>query len=77
MPIDPVLIYQAKAWLDMLGYRLFKVFGSFIILLVTQWLPVSVGIVQLSWLAMLLCGVWVFLVMALRREYRVVVKNEV
>jgi AAA family ATP:ADP antiporter len=77
VPIDPVLIYQAKAWLDMLGYRLFKVFGSFIILLVTQWLPVSVGIVQLSWLAMLLCGVWIFLVMALRREYRVVVKNEV
>ncbi|MDA3917287.1 MAG: Npt1/Npt2 family nucleotide transporter [Deltaproteobacteria bacterium] len=77
VPIDPVLIYQAKAWLDMLGYRLFKVFGSFLILLVTQWLPVSVGIVNLSWLTLFLCGVWIFLVMALRREYKDMVKNEI
>ncbi|MFH2060238.1 MAG: Npt1/Npt2 family nucleotide transporter [Pseudomonadota bacterium] len=77
VPIDPVLIYQAKAWLDMLGYRLFKVFGSFIILLVTQWLPVTVGIVNLSWLTIFLCGVWIFIVMALRREYRDMVKNEI
>ena len=76
VPIDPVLIYQAKAWLDMLGYRLFKVFGSFVILLVTQWLPVSLGIVHLSGLTILLCGVWIFLVMALRREYRTMVENE-
>jgi ATP:ADP antiporter, AAA family len=76
VPIDPVLIYQAKAWLDMLGYRLFKVFGSFIILLVTRWLPVSMGIVQLSWLAILFSCIWVFLVMVLRQEYREMVKNE-
>ncbi len=77
VPIDPVLIYQAKAWLDMLGYRLFKVFGSFIILLVTQWLPVSMSIVQLSWFTTVLCGVWIFLVMTLRREYRTMVKNKI
>ncbi len=76
VPIDPVLIYQVKAWLDMLGYRLFKVLGSFLILLVTQWLPISMGIVQLSWIVIGLCTVWVLLVMALRKEYRMLVKNE-
>lgn len=76
VPIDPVLIYQAKAWLDMLGYRLFKVLGSFVILLVTQWLPVPMSIVQLSWLIIGLCTIWVFMVMALRQEYSIMVKNE-
>lgn len=76
IPFDPVLIYQVKAWLDMLGYRLFKVLGSFIILLVTQWLPIPLGIVQLSWLTLGFCLVWMFLVMALGREYRSLVKNE-
>ncbi len=76
VPIDPVMIYQAKAWLDMLGYRLFKVLGSFVILLVTQWLPFSMGIVQLSWLTIGLCTVWVSTVMVLRQEYRILIKRE-
>ncbi len=77
IPIDPVLIYQAKAWLDMLGYRLFKVFGSFIILLLTQWLPVSLGIVRLSWVTILLCGAWIFLVFTLRKEYQDIAAKEI
>lgn len=76
VPVDPVLIYQAKAWLDMLGYRLFKVFGSFIILLVTRWLPVSMGLSQLSWLTGLLCLFWIFQVLALAKEYRAMVSIE-
>lgn len=76
VPIDPVLIYQTKAWLDMLGYRLFKVMGSFVILMVTQWLPVSMSIVQLSWLTIGLCIIWVGMIMVLRQEYGVMVKNE-
>ena len=50
VPIDPLQIYQAKAWIDMFGYRLFKVAGSVLILLLTQWLPISVSSVGLSWL---------------------------
>ncbi len=76
VPIDPVLIYQAKAWLDMLGYRLFKVLGSFVILLVTQWLPVSIGIIHLSWLVMIVCCIWVIAIMLLRKEYATLTKNE-
>ncbi len=76
VPIDPVLIYQAKAWLDMLGYRLFKVLGSFIILLLTQWLPVSIELVYLSWVSIFFCGIWIFCIMALRLEYQSMAANE-
>lgn len=76
VPIDPVLIYQAKAWLDMLGYRLFKVLGSFIILLLTQWLPISIELVHLSWITIFFCGIWIFSIMALKTEYQVMTASE-
>ncbi len=76
IPLSPVQIYQAKAWIDMLGYRLFKVIGSLIILLLTQWLPFQVDIVQLSWATMVVCIIWVFVIMLLTREYRVVLQQQ-
>jgi AAA family ATP:ADP antiporter len=69
VPIDSVLIYQAKAWIDMFGYRLFKIFGSFVILIFTQWLPFSVGVPQLSWFTVGICLLWVLLIAAIRRDY--------
>lgn len=81
IPVEAVHTYQAKAWIDMLGYRLFKVIGSLIILLFTQgmpwlngyaaWIPQpSVG--QLSWLTLLVCVGWGAVVIRLDREYRAV-----
>ncbi|HEY7746498.1 MAG TPA: Npt1/Npt2 family nucleotide transporter [Desulfuromonadales bacterium] len=69
VPIDSVLIYQAKAWIDMFGYRLFKIFGSFVILIFTQWLPFPVGVPQLSWFTFGICLLWLLLIAAIRREY--------
>ncbi|MBW2408306.1 MAG: ATP translocase [Deltaproteobacteria bacterium] len=72
VPIDPVVIYQAKAWIDMFGYRLFKVLGSVVILLFTQWLPVTLAVHQLSWFTIVICAVWIGLIMILRFEYHLV-----
>ncbi len=69
IPLHPVLTYQAKAWIDMLGYRLFKVLGSVVILLLTQWLPVTVSPVSLSWLTMGVCLAWLLLLRRLGAEY--------
>lgn len=69
VPIEPVLIYQAKAWIDMFGYRLFKVLGSVLILLLTQWLPWTVTPVQLGWLVLLVCAAWGGALFALHFEY--------
>lgn len=72
VPIDPVLIYQAKAWIDMFGYRLFKGLGSLLILLLTQWLPLQLGLSQLSWLTLAICGVWIAALIYLQCDYQFV-----
>jgi AAA family ATP:ADP antiporter len=76
VPIDPLIIYQAKAWIDMFGYRLFKVSGSLLILLFTQWLPVTIGIAQLSWISVAICGAWIALIMVLRQQYHLIAEKE-
>ncbi len=70
VPIDPLLIFQAKAWIDMFGYRLFKVLGSVLILLLTQWLPWSISAGELSWLVLAVCLAWLVTLLRLGDEYR-------
>jgi len=77
VPVDSVLIYQAKAWIDMFGYRLFKVAGSVIILLFTQWLPFTVSLPQLSWFTVSICIIWIILIMVLRHDYQLVCEQSV
>lgn len=67
IPIDPVRTYQAKAWIDMLGYRLFKVLGSAAILFLINALGVSVA--GLSWLTVAICVAWLLVIALLGREY--------
>lgn len=69
IPIDAVLIFQAKAWIDMFGYRMFRVLGSVMILLLTQWLWFTVPVSAISWLTLLTCAVWLFVLIRLRSEY--------
>jgi AAA family ATP:ADP antiporter len=76
VPIDSVLIYQAKAWIDMLGYRIFKVIGSLLILLFTQWLPWAASVAQLGWLTIGICIVWGLVILTLRLIYRNMVISE-
>ena len=70
IPVDPVHTYQAKAWIDMLGYRLFKIAGSALILLFTVWLPVTFGVGALSWLTLIICIAWLGAIALLAREYK-------
>ncbi|MCC7414429.1 MAG: ATP translocase [Gammaproteobacteria bacterium] len=70
IPIDPVQTYRAKAWIDMFGYRLFKVLGSVLILLATQWLPVTVPTPALAWVTIAICVAWIGVVVRLTAEYR-------
>jgi AAA family ATP:ADP antiporter len=75
IPVDPVRTYQAKAWIDMLGYRLFKVFGSALILVFARWLPLGENAVQLSWLTLLICTAWAIVLALLAREYHAFVNQ--
>ncbi len=67
--VDPLLIFQAKAWIDMFGYRLFKVLSSFLILLLTQWLPFRASSADLIWLVLLICIGWGLTLITLSKEY--------
>lgn len=69
IPVSPVNTYQAKAWIDMLGYRLFKVLGSGLILLLAAWLPLGENASGLGWLTLLICGSWMLVLALLAREY--------
>lgn len=76
VPISPVVIYRAKAWIDMFGYRLFKVFGSFVILFFTRdWLPVTVSVPQLSVFTLVTCLFWSWLIIVVRKDYKNLVKS--
>ncbi len=70
VPIEPLLMFRAKAWIDMLGYRLFKVAGSLLILLLTQWLPWSLAAAQLAWVVVAICLLWMAALIRLGRRYR-------
>ena len=75
VPVDSVLIYQAKAWIDMFGYRLFKVSGSILILLFTQWLPFTISVPQLSWFTVSICVIWIILIYLVRQDYHLVCQS--
>ena len=75
IPVDPVRTYQAKAWIDMLGYRLFKVLGSALILLLARLLPLGDNAANLSGLTLLICGAWIVVLALLAREYHAFVNQ--
>lgn len=69
VPVDPATIYRAKAWIDMVGYRTFKIAGNALILLLTQWLPVKLSDSDLSWVVLGICGLWIWAALRIRDEY--------
>ena len=75
VPIEPLLMFRAKAWIDMFGYRLFKVAGSLLILLLTQWLPWQLETAQLSWLVIGFCLIWMVTLTRLGARYRGILKR--
>ncbi len=70
VPIGSLLIYRAKAWIDMLGYRLFKVLGSVMILAVTALVQAQFRDAYLSMATILVSCFWLLLIGFISREYR-------
>ncbi len=70
IPVDPVATYQAKAWIDMVGYRLFKAIGSGLILLAVNYLPASAAAAQLSWITLAVCVLWLLTIAQIAQVYR-------
>jgi len=76
VPVDPILTYKAKAWIDMFGYRIFKVLGSVFILLVSYSNNLQAATAAMSWMSLILCLVWLWGIAALRRDYHALTIEE-
>ncbi len=69
IPVDTLLMYQAKAWIDMFGYRTFKMLGAVFILVILQWSPVNQNIFPLNSVVILACAVWMGILFVLHKHY--------
>lgn len=70
IPIPSAVIFESKAWIDMFGYRLFKVFGAGLILMLAGGHSVSASANALNLAIMIACLSWIALQMFLYRQYR-------
>ena len=69
IPVEPLLMYQAKAWIDMFGYRLFKALGSLIIIVLGYVSLTGNGVEDLGWVVLAGCVVWMGVLVKLHRAY--------
>ncbi len=67
LPISREIRYKVKPFIDMVGYRSAKAFGSLLILLVTGFLITDLK--NLSYLTVFLIGVWLFVAFVMKKEY--------
>jgi len=70
IPLDPVVIYRAKASIDMFGYRLFKIVGAVLLLAMTQWFSVQWLPADFSQIVIPVCAIWMLVILLLRKDYR-------
>jgi AAA family ATP:ADP antiporter len=64
---DAHTIFKVKAWIDMVGYRVFKIAGNVAILLIVQWTTYQQSEAALSAVVVTLCVGWIASVLALRK----------
>ncbi len=69
IPIDSEVMYQVKGWIDMFGYRMFKIFGALIIVALAPWAELTSIVIDLNWIIMLGCVVWIGFLVVLYRDY--------
>lgn len=70
VPIAADTIYQAKGWIDMFGYRAFKVFGAGIVALCTVGLPDPFSMGQLALLVVVICIVRIMMMVMVGQRYK-------
>lgn len=75
IPMETVKMYQAKAWIDMFGYRSFKLLGAFLILLLTQWTNLAATTVPLGSIVVVACIAWILILLILSRHYESLVSE--
>lgn len=76
VPVDPALMFRIKAWIDMFGYRAFKVIGAVAILALTEWTRGLVDPSAYSYFTIPATLAWIAMVLSLVRPYRALTVQE-
>jgi AAA family ATP:ADP antiporter len=76
IPVDPDVMYQVKSWIDMFGYRTFKIFGALIIIALAQSAELMPFMIDLNWIIMLGCVIWIGLLVVLYRDYLAIMQHQ-
>ena len=76
IPVDADVMYQVKGWIDMFGYRTFKIFGALIIIALAPWAELTSIAIDLNWIIMLGCVVWVGFLVVLHRDYLAISRHQ-
>lgn len=76
VPVAPALIFRVKAWIDMFGYRAFKLIGALTILALTEWSGWLHDPAAYSYLTIPVVLLWCALVLSLSRPYRALTARE-
>lgn len=76
VPVDPALMFRVKAWIDMFGYRAFKVIGAVAILTLTEWTRWLVDPSAYSYFTIPATLAWIAMVLSLARPYHALTAQE-
>jgi AAA family ATP:ADP antiporter len=76
IPVDPDVMYQVKSWIDMFGYRTFKIFGALIIIALAQSAELMPVMIDLNWIIMLGCVIWIGFLVVLYRDYLAIMQRQ-
>lgn len=76
VPIDAETIYKLKAWIDMLGYRAFKMAAALAILILSEWTKLISQPQDYAWFVLAGCVVWMGLVFRLTPHYKRLTSRE-
>lgn len=77
VPIPMRQLYQLKAWIDMFGYRLFKLSGAFLILIFTQWSLYRLELEEFSYILLVTAALWILIVFfGIRKEYQLALNTQ-
>lgn len=73
--IDSGTVFKAKAWIDILGFRISKFLGSSAILLLVYMIPATQIMSVLSWINIGICFVWGMAVIMLSMRYSAILSG--
>ncbi len=60
----------------MFGYRTFKIFGALIIIALAPWAELTSIAIDLNWIIMLGCVVWIGFLVVLHRDYLAISRHQ-